>query len=340
MSKKEQLHEELEPIKLDEKKKKSLKSRILFGALIAAIGIPALIFGGWFFFAVIMAFFLFAIYEFIKVPGKKYHWIIWVFTYIITISYVLWVYIKANAQAYQADPSHFVLQLESKFVEPGLSWYAIIVSLGFYLGVALFSKTFNFHDVIYLFTMSILVGFGFQAILFLRYHPFASVTDPDNFFRWVSSAFLLAFVVIATFGNDTMAYFVGIFFGHHKINSPISPNKSWEGFFGGWILGGLLAFGFAAIVDGCGYSILPALKIFGPDSKWWGAVILSFVLPLIGTLGDFSFSLIKRTFGVKDYGKLLGAHGGVLDRVDSLTFCCIAASILVVVLEKGANFFI
>ena len=340
MSKKEQIHGELSPIKLDEKKKKSLKSRIFFGALLAVVGIPAMMFGGWFFFAVIMVFLLFAIYEFLKLPGKKYHWVIWAFTYVITISYVLWVYLKANVQAYQADPEHFILLLESKFVEPGLSWYAIIVSLGFYLAVALFSKTFNFHDVIYLFTMSILVGFGFQAILFLRYHPFAGVVDPDNFFRWVSSTFLFAFVVIATFGNDTMAYFVGVFFGHHKINSPISPNKSWEGFFGGWILGGLLALAYAMIVDACGYPVLPAMQIFGEGSKWWAAVLIAFTLPLVGTLGDFAFSLIKRTYGAKDYGKLLGAHGGVLDRVDSLTFCCIAASILVVVVEKGVNFFI
>lgn len=331
---------ELEPIKLDEKKKKSLASRIFFGALIAIVGIPALMFGGWFFFGLIMAFFLFAIYEFIHLPGKKYHWVIWAFTYIITISYVLWVYVKANVQAYQANPEGFVLVLESEFVEPGLSWYAIILSLGFYITAALVSKTFNFQDAIFLFTMSILVGFGFQSILFLRYHPFYGVTDPDNFFRWVSSAFLLAFVIVATFGNDTMAYFVGIFFGHHKMNSPISPNKSWEGFFGGWILGGLLAFAFAAIVESCGYPILAGLRIFGPDSKWWGVVLLSFTLPLIGTLGDFAFSLIKRTYGVKDYGKLLGAHGGVLDRVDSLIFCCIAASILLVVIQKGVNFFI
>ncbi len=337
---KNNLQEEFEPIKLDEKKKKSLRSRVIFGILIAAIGLPALFVGSWFFFGVVFFFFIFAIYEFIHLPGKKYHWIIWVFTYILTISYVVWVYFKANMQAYNADPEHFTLVLESEFVEPGLSWYAIIVSLGFYCTVALFSKTFNFHDVIYLFTMSILVGFGFQSILFIRYHPFAGIANPDNFFRFMSSSFLLLFVVLATFGNDMMAYFVGIFFGHHKMNSPISPNKSWEGFFGGWILGGLLAFGFAAIVDACGYPLLNNLRIFGPDSKWWAVVLLSFALPLIGTLGDFTFSLIKRTYGVKDYGKLLGAHGGVLDRVDSLTFCCIAASILLVLFQKGAGFFI
>ncbi len=339
MSKKE-FQEEFEPIKLDEGKKKSLKSRVIFGALIAAIGIPAMLFGGWFFFGVIMFFFLFAIYEFIHLPGKKYNWVVWAFTYLITISYVVWVYVKANVQAYNTDPSNFVFTLESKFVEPGLSWYAIISALGFYCTVALFSKTFNFHDVIYLFTMSILVGFGFQSMLFMRYHPFAGVTDPDNFFRWVSSCFLFLFVVVAAFGNDMMAYFVGIFFGHHKMNSPISPNKSWEGFFGGWILGGVLAFVFAVIVESCGYPLLPTLRIFGPESKWWAVVLLSFILPLIGTLGDFVYSLIKRTYGAKDYGKLLGAHGGVLDRVDSLTFCCIAASILLVMIQRGANFFI
>jgi phosphatidate cytidylyltransferase len=63
------------------------------------------------------------------------------------------------------------------------------------------------------------------------------------------------------------------------------------------------------------------------------------LLPLVANIGDFSMSLIKRHFGFKDYGKLLGAHGGVLDRVDSLMFSCAFASVLVVIFENGWRFF-
>ena len=85
--------------------------------------------------------------------------------------------------------------------------------------------------------------------------------------------------------------------------------------------------------------VLHNLPIFGPDSKWWALVFLSFTLPLIGVVGDLTLSLIKRHFGIKDYSHLLAAHGGVLDRVDSLMFCCIFASAFIVVFEKGGAFF-
>ena len=205
----------------------------------------------------------------------------------------------------------------------------------------LISKDFDIRDIAYLFSMSFLVGLGFQCMLFCRYHPVAMQPDAvgNYLFDWVTSAFLFFFIVIGAFGNDMMAYFVGVFFGKHKMSPRVSPNKSWEGFFGGWILGGLLTFGFACMVEAFGHPILPDFKVMGEGSRWWAVVIISFALPLVGVLGDLTLSLIKRYFGTKDYGKLLASHGGVLDRADSLMFCAIFASILIVVFEKGVHFF-
>ena len=93
------------------------------------------------------------------------------------------------------------------------------------------------------------------------------------------------------------------------------------------------------MVEAFGHPILPGFKVMGDDSRWWAVVIISFALPLVGVLGDLTLSLIKRYFGTKDYGKLLASHGGVLDRADSLMFCAIFASILIVVFEKGVHFF-
>lgn len=327
---------------LDEKKKKSMVSRVIVGVILAVTGFPAVFLGGWFFFVFISFFLGFAIYEAINAPRKKYHWFVWVFTYIITISYVYWGMVKSNIQAYNASPSNYTFSLENHFTEPGISWYAIVASIGVYFLIGIFHKDFNIHDLAYLTVMSIFVGMGFQCILFLRFHPIAVASAAeagDNLFRLVTSSFLFLYVVLATFGNDTMAYFVGVLFGKHKMSARVSPNKSWEGFFGGVILGGGLAFGFACLVEGTGHPILKDMPIFGPNSMWWVWVILSFTIPLIGVLGDLSLSFIKRYFGIKDYGKLLAAHGGVLDRVDSLTFCCIYASILLVMFEKGAGFF-
>ena len=330
-------HHHIEVNALDEKKKKSMKSRIIVGLILAITGLPAMFFGGWFFFAFITFFLVFAIYEFLTAPRKKYPWYVWVFTYILAISYVYWAFVKSNLVAYRADPASYVFSLETHFDEPAISWYAVIGSLGVYLAFSICHEDFTVFDVFYLFSMSILVGLGFQCLMFLRYHTLQAMPAlvDDRLFQWMTSSFLFLFVLIATFGNDIMAYFVGVFFGKHKMSSRVSPNKSWEGFFGGWILGGLLAFGFACLVEATGHPVLHSLPLFGENSRWWAIVTLSFGLPLIGVLGDFALSLIKRYFGIKDYGTLLAAHGGVLDRVDSLMFCCIFASAFVVVFEKG-----
>ena len=326
---------------LDEGKKKSMKSRIIVGVLLAVTGFPALFFGGYVFFVFISFFLGFAIFEFINIRRKKYTWDVWVFSYIITISYVYWAFVKSNLQGYFEDPANYVFSLEGHFMQPGISWYAIILSLGVYFLFALIHKDFDVIDMFLLFSMGILVGLGFQCMLFLRYHTVAinpGLVD-DKLFMWMTSSFLFIYVVAGTFGNDMMAYFVGVFFGKHKMSPRVSPNKSWEGFFGGWILGGALAFGFACLVEGCGHPILHTVRIFGENSMWWAIVLLSFSLPFVGVLGDFSFSLIKRYFGIKDYGRLLAAHGGVLDRVDSLIFCCILSSLLIVIFENGIHFF-
>lgn len=334
-------HPHFEVNHLDEKKKKSMKSRIIVGVILAFTGFPSLFLGGWLYFVFISFFMVFAVYEILNAPQKKYHWGVWVFTFFITIAYVYWGLVKSNIQAYLASPSTYSFALENHFIEPGISWYAIIGALGAYFLFGLLFKDFTIHDITYLFAMSIFVGMGFQCMFFLRYHPLAITVfaNDDYLFRFMTSAFLFVYVVIATFGNDTMAYFVGVFFGKHKMSARVSPNKSWEGFFGGWILGGGLAFGFACLVEGCGHPILRNVPMFGENSMWWAWFLLSFTLPLIGVLGDLSLSLVKRYFGIKDYGKLLAAHGGVLDRVDSLTFCCIYTSILLVIFEKGVSFF-
>lgn len=332
-------HHGIEVLPFDEKKKKSLVSRVIVAIVLAVTGLPSLAFGGWVFFAFISFFLLVAIYEFIHARGKKYNWFVWVFTYFITLSYVYWAFAKSNLSASQ-EPG-YVFSLEAGFREPMISWYAIIGSLGVYFALSIFDENFDLFDVVYLFAMGILVGLGFQCLLFLRYYPLAiaGFNQDDFFFRFFSSTYLFLFVMISAFGNDIMAYFVGVTIGRHKMSKRVSPNKSWEGFFGGWILGGLLTFGFACLVEGCGHPMLHNLLVFGPDSKWWAIFILSMTLPLIGDLGDLTLSLIKRYFGIKDYSHLLAAHGGVLDRVDSLMFCCIFASALLVIFEKGSSFF-
>jgi phosphatidate cytidylyltransferase len=115
---------------------------------------------------------------------------------------------------------------------------------------------------------------------------------------------ILAFVV--TWGNDTFAYFAGHLFGKHKMNERISPKKTWEGFAGG-------AFGSVVGALVTKWLLLPDLGV-GP------AVVVGLGGAVLGPLGDLAESMIKRAAGVKDSGKIIPGHGGLLDRIDALLF--------------------
>ena len=126
--------------------------------------------------------------------------------------------------------------------------------------------------------------------------------------------------LIFSFSTDTCAFFAGHAFGKHKLAPHVSPHKPGEGALGGIagsVTGGLL---FALVVNtwGDGSISYPLIALVG--------VLIS----LAAQLGDLSFSLIKREFGVKDYGHIFLAHGGVLDRFDSVIF---AAPTLLVLLQ-------
>ena len=118
------------------------------------------------------------------------------------------------------------------------------------------------------------------------------------------------------FGSDSLALFAGMLFGKHKMAPRVSPKKTVEGGIGG-LLGGVAGM---AVLKG----VLTLLAAFGlrqgPNMDWWTVILLGLLGGMAGELGDLSFSVIKREFHVKDYGRLLPGHGGVLDRFDSVAF--------------------
>jgi phosphatidate cytidylyltransferase len=116
---------------------------------------------------------------------------------------------------------------------------------------------------------------------------------------------IMAFVV--TWANDTFAYFTGHAWGRHKLFERISPKKTWEGFAGG-IVGsvlGALVVRALLLSDTLG---VPAAAAIG-----LGAAV-------VGPLGDLAESMVKRAAGVKDSGRIMPGHGGLLDRIDALLF--------------------
>ncbi len=114
------------------------------------------------------------------------------------------------------------------------------------------------------------------------------------------------FALFITWGNDTVAYFVGVTLGKHKMWPRLSPKKSWEGTVGGWV--------GAALLGG-------AIAHFSPLPMSFGAgAAVGAVGGVLALYGDLSISLVKRQVGVKDTGSLFPGHGGMLDRLDSLLF--------------------
>jgi phosphatidate cytidylyltransferase len=107
----------------------------------------------------------------------------------------------------------------------------------------------------------------------------------------------------AVWATDTFAYIVGKTLGRHKIAPVLSPKKTWEGSIGGFL---------AALATAL------AFKHFMPDLfSWRTAAIVGAAIGVVGQLSGFAASMIKRSAGVKDSGRLLPGHGGFLDRFDS-----------------------
>ncbi len=120
-----------------------------------------------------------------------------------------------------------------------------------------------------------------------------------------SSPVLLLSMFVLVWANDVFAYLTGTYFGKHKLFEKVSPKKTWEGSIGGFLFTLL----FAWFV----FSITGKLNL-----QMW--LILSALIVVTGTLGDLAESLLKRNAGVKDSGRLIPGHGGILDRFDATLF--------------------
>jgi len=142
-----------------------------------------------------------------------------------------------------------------------------------------------------------------------------------------NGVFVIAAPFVMAFLPDTGAYLVGSAFGKHKLCPVISPKKTVEGLFGG-ILGG--------IVGMIAYGLV-LQHFFGFTVNYLFAAIYGALGAGGATFGDLMFSVIKRQTGIKDYGKLLPGHGGILDRFDSVTIVAPLAEVLLLILPLAVK---
>jgi phosphatidate cytidylyltransferase len=141
------------------------------------------------------------------------------------------------------------------------------------------------------------LGLGLSHLLLLRRLPHGNA--------------LLLTVVFGTWAGDTMAYFTGRFFGSTPLAPNLSPKKTWEG-----LAGGSLGTVLLCVIAGAAY-----VPVLGAGR----ALVLGLVIALVGPVGDLFESLLKRDVGIKDAGRFMPGHGGVLDRFDALLFAGVAA---------------
>ena len=128
------------------------------------------------------------------------------------------------------------------------------------------------------------------------------------------AVYLILFSAFCAWFTDTCSYFSGVFFGKHKMAPVISPKKTWEG-----AIGGVLGTAVANVII---FLVFKTWFFSAPFTGWdWYLVIpISIILSVISIFGDLAASVIKRNYGVKDYGNLIPGHGGVMDRIDSAIF--------------------
>ena len=134
---------------------------------------------------------------------------------------------------------------------------------------------------------------------------------------WKNGKILIWYVFVCAWGTDVFAYIVGRTIGKHKF-SQVSPNKSIEGCIGGIIGAVIISLLFTYVLN-----VFFMLKF-----SYILVIGIAICLSIVGQIGDFAASSIKRYVGIKDFSNLIPGHGGMLDRLDSVIFIAPFAYIL------------
>lgn len=198
----------------------------------------------------------------------------------------------------------------SRIILEIIPWFlcACIVIL-FLLAVRYYGteKELHFQDICAVLMGGIAIPAALTCLLRLRLMPYGGG--------------LVLIPLVAAFCSDSMALFAGMLFGKHKLAPMVSPKKTVEGAIGG-LVGGMVGMVLFRIIFACctGRQL---------DLAW--CLVIGLFGAAMGQLGDLSFSVIKREYGIKDYGRLLPGHGGVLDRFDSVIF---AAPVIWLILKS------
>jgi phosphatidate cytidylyltransferase len=188
----------------------------------------------------------------------------------------------------------------------GIAWYGIfIVFIPVYMFLLLPIRMILIGETSGFLKAAGTLHWGLMTTVFCLSHAAYLLSLPEEVNPAAGGAGLLLFLVFLTEFNDVLQYMWGKLLGRHKIIPKVSPNKTWEGF-----VGGLVTTTCIAIL------LAPWLT----PLNLWQAGFAGLLIATAGFFGDVSISALKRDLGIKDSGHLLPGHGGILDRVDSLTY--------------------
>ena len=330
-----ELNEILQPNELTPEVKTSMRTRIISSVIAFSVCIPLLGAGDIFFFLFTLFIVACSTFEIIHCAKRKYNPALYIVAFLFALAITYWPIILSFHGVIKAGTWEGY-RIYNAFFE--MNYSITILALGAFgvFSMVLIDKGFTVRDACFILAMMVVITLGYQSGAYLRYFPSyifhaapenaGKFTSYFNLFDNLESSILFFYVLLGTIMTDIGAYFIGVFFGKHKMNERISPKKTWEGFFGGIIISTIVSFVFALVLILNNHPLVYGML---DKNHWYLILILSFLIPFVSTLGDFVFSSVKRYFEIKDYGNVMPGHGGVLDRLDSAIFSFITAAVFI-----------
>ena len=277
-----------------------MKTRIITAVIAICLLVPILIFSETPALPIMLSLCsVIAIYEMMACIGQKKSLVLTVPLYLYAAGFPFLL-------RYAADPA---------LVRQVTVVVCLVTSLYFFAVLTFSHGKYKLADIAIAFMTAFYIIAGFNAILFLHdYEP--------------SGRYVYLAVFIGAWVTDTFAYFCGMLFGRggkHKLIPDVSPKKTVEGSIGGIVFCILAMVIFGIIIN----------SIADLRANYIVLIGAGLLASIVSQIGDLCMSVIKRTYGIKDYGKLFPGHGGVLDRFDSV----LAVAIVLAALCSFFNFF-
>ena len=157
----------------------------------------------------------------------------------------------------------------------------------------------------------------YQVSILLSFFFFVSIPYGGWGYNEIYNPYNILLIFILIWITDTMSYIIGVKFGQNKIDKRVSPNKTWEGFFGGFL--------FCILFSIFSFNYLQEVY------PLWKTILLGVLIPIFSLIGDMGQSKLKREAGVKNSGFLIPGHGGIYDRLDS-TICVAPIAFIITII--------